>query len=135
MCFVVYSVKKVNSSNNVKNHYLTWLINNLYMSMFICIYIFLCVRGCVCINIWIYIYQRVFPWFIHSHVFFLVYPFLSFSFWLEEPLWKYGVSVRFLHCWCNSYLSAVIFQFHFLYFNSLPVCLLLVCFIFFFCLS
>ena len=82
-------------------------------NMCICIYICLYVRGCVYIYIWICISVFAFDLFIP--VFFFVYPFLSFSFWLEG----HNENKAFLpflcypsHCWCCSYLSALIFSFN-----------------------
>ena len=75
------AIKKASSLNtfkhNVKKHYLTWITHIVYMW--------------ICVGVCIYTYGYIlvcFPFTAFSRFFFLVYPFLSFSFWLEGLQWK-----------------------------------------------
>ena len=85
------STKKANNLNtfkhNVKKHYLTWITHNVFMWICVSVFTYVCMSVGVCIYTYAYILV-VFLWFIHVHVFFLVYSFLSFLFWLEGPRWK-----------------------------------------------
>ena len=84
------STKKANNLNtfkhNVKKHYLTWITHNVFMWTCVSVFTYVCMS--VGVYIYMHIYYCVFLWFIHVHVFFLVYSFLSFLFWLEGPRWK-----------------------------------------------
>ena len=119
------SIKRANILNtfkhNVKNHYLFWITHDMFMCMFICISIWLYVRVCVCIYICIYISVFSFELFILKFfMIFFVYTFLSFFSNLRDhsgnkallPVLCYGSQG-----WCYSFLSAEIFQLHYLYVN------------------
>ena len=92
------SIKRANSLNtfkhNVKKHYLTWITHNVFMWICVSVFVYVCMSVGVCI----YTYAYILVYFPLTYsfscccccccCFFLVYPFLSFSFWPEEPQWK-----------------------------------------------
>ena len=129
-------VKRANSFNtfkdDVKKHYLTWIIHNVYMWIRVSVSIYVCMSLGVCIYTYGYLLV-CFP---------LIYPFCFFSrlpFSLILVLsWKkafLSVLCYRSHCWCYSYPSAVIIHFHLLCFINWPDCIFLcflVVFFFFF---
>ena len=88
-------IKKAKSFNtfkhNFKKHYLTWITKRCIYAYVCNLYVYMSVCPWVCAYIHMDIYC-VFLWLIHS----VFYPFLSFSFWLEGPHWKYNVSAHFV---------------------------------------
>ena len=83
-----------------------WLEWCVYVNMCICNYLGLCVRGCVYIYIYIYHFFSDLRDHDENKAFLLVLCYPS-------------------HCWCYSYLSAVIFKLQLLYYNFWAVCLFL----------
>ena len=111
------SIKKANSLNtfkhNVKNHHLTWIINNVYMwirvSVFIygCVYIY--IRKCISVssfNLWMF-----------SSLFILFCHFGSDLRDGNETQALLPILCYPSHCWCYWCLLAAMFQFQLLYFN------------------
>ena len=89
------SIKRANSLNifkhNVKKHYLTWIIHNVFTWICVSVFTYVCMSVGVCI----YTYEYILVYFSLTYslswfflLFFLVYPFFSFSFWPEGPQWK-----------------------------------------------
>ena len=114
---VLDSIKKVNSLNtfkhNVKNHHLTWIINNLYMWIRVSIFVY----GYVYIYIRKYISVSSFNLSIFFSLFILFSHFVSDSRDRNEIQAFLPILCYPSHCWCYWYLSAAIFQFQLLYSN------------------
>ena len=123
----------------VTKHYLTSMINSVYMCICVYMYICLCVRGCVCVCVCVYTYGYILMCFsltcpfIHSHIFF---PRLPFSLIFVKT---WGTTVKIRHV-CSFFtipyivgavdiLSTVIFNFSFFTLTFQPVCFFVVYFV------
>ena len=118
-------------------------LNNTY-----CVYVYLYLYMFVCPWVCIYTYAYIIVYFPLTYSFscccccccFVVFSFTLFSYFRSD-LRDHNEHKAFLpilcypsHCWCYSYLSAVIFRLHLLYFNFLPICLSVWLFCLFVCL-
>ena len=97
--------------HNVKKHYLTWIIHNVYMRTCVSVFMYVCVSVCVCMYIWIYI--SVFSFELSILVFFFSFilspHFRSHSRDHNENKVSLPVLCYSSHCWSYLYLSVVIF--------------------------
>ena len=107
-------------SNIMSESTMTWIINNVFMRICVSVFIYVCMSASVCIYTHGYILV-CFP---------LTYPFPCFFFSVtlfshfSSNSRDHNENKAFLlvllypsHCWCYSYLSAVIFQLQLSYFN------------------
>ena len=127
---------RVNSLNifkhNVKKHYLTWITHNLFMWICVSVFIYVFMSVGVCIHTYVYIlvyfpltysYSRCCCWCCCWVSFFFFCSLTLFSYFCSY-LGGHNENKVFLpvlcypsHCWCYSFLSALIFQLQFLNFN------------------
>ena len=111
-----------------------WMVPNLYM--WIWVSVFICVGEWVNTYLWTYI--SVFSFDLSILMFFFSFLLFSFSpFFFRLDLRKHNENNAFLpvlcypsHCWCYSFLSAVIFQLQVLYLDFWPVRFFCFCFCF-----